>query len=282
MVLPPKTLTKNPLRVEVQWAPKDFYELRDSTTKMHLRLAPILSCFNTEKTWMMEWQTDQLAESADISPIGLSKFLSIRVLAVVKEKCFYFSFRMNATGSHFMKACQSHVVQTAKQGENMMFDPSSIPPSHGELTIVGNILLKDTALTHRRQYLQYLRKHVLPSDMPVFDLKLRYKDSVGNKVPILSVRCGKSTSTKTVELLSTALCGEDKNPEIVISRLAIGSNHTSRADNVKFKKVHLDFLNDIAYLPFPLNGPIDLPVTEYLDSGETRTQSPRQWAKSLT
>ena len=109
VVLSPKTLTKNSLRFEVRWAPKDFYELRDSTTKMHLRLVPIMSCFNTEKTWMMEWQTDQLAESADISPIGLSKFLSIRVLAVVKEKRFYFSFRMNATGSQFMKACQSNV-----------------------------------------------------------------------------------------------------------------------------------------------------------------------------
>jgi hypothetical protein len=282
VVLPPKTPPKNPLRVEVRWAPKDFYELKESTTKMHLRLAPILSCFNTEKTWMMEWQTDQLAESADISPIGLSKFLSIRVLAVVKEKCFYFSFRMNATGSQFMKACQSNVVQTAKRGENMMLDPSSIPPSHGELTIVGDILLKDAAVTHRGQYLQYLRKHVLPSDMPVFDLKLRYKDPVGNKVPILSVRCGKSTSIKTAELLSTALCGEGKNPEIFISRLAIGSNHTSRADHGKIYKVHLDFLNDITYLPFPLNGPIDLPVTEHLDLGETRTQSPRQWAKSLT
>jgi hypothetical protein len=118
--------------------------------------------------------------------------------------------------------------------------------------------------------------------MPVFDLKLRYKDPVGNKVPILSVRCGKSTSIKTAELLSTALCGEGKNPEIFISRLAIGSNHTSRADHGKIYKVHLDFLNDITYLPFPLNGPIDLPVTEHLDSGETRTQSPRQWAKGLT
>jgi hypothetical protein len=153
-----------------------------------------------------------------------------------------------------MRACQSNVVQTAKRGENMMFNPSSIPPSHGELTIVGDILLKDAAATHRGKYLQYLRKHVLPSDMQVFDLKLRCKDPVGNKVPILSVRCGKSTSTKTTELLSTALCGEGKNSEIFISCLAIGSNHTSRADHRKIYKVHLDFLNDIIYLPFPLIG----------------------------
>ena len=71
---------------------------------------------------------------------------------------------MNATGSQFMKACQSNVVQIAKQGENMMFDPSFIPPSHKELTIVGDILLTDAAVTHRGQYLQYLRKELLPSE----------------------------------------------------------------------------------------------------------------------
>ena len=164
-----------------------------------------------------------------------------------------------------MKACQSNVVQIAKQGENMMFDPSFIPPSHKELTIVGDILLTDAAVTHRGQYLQYLRKELLPSDMPIFDLKVRYKDPVGNKVPILSVRCGKSTATKTAELLSTALCGEGHNPEIVISRLAIGTNHTSQADpHEKIYKVHLNFLSNITYLPLHLTGPIDMPVTEKL------------------
>ena len=87
----------------------------------------------------------------------------------------------------------------------------------------------------------------------------------------LSIEC------KTAKLLSTALCGEGKMPEIFFSRLAIGSNHTSRADHGKIYKVHLDFLNDTTYLPFLLTGPIDLAVTEqHLDSGETRTQSPRQ------
>ena len=151
----------------------------------------------------------------------------------------------------------------------MMLDPSFIPPSNGELTIVGDILLKDAAVTHRGQYLQYLRKELLPSNMPVFDLKVRYEDPVGNKVPILSVRCGKSTATKTAELLSTALCGEGQNPEIFISRLAIGANHTSRADHEKIYKVHLDFLSDITYLPLHLMGPIDMPVTEYIESGAT-------------
>ena len=82
VLLPPKALKKKSLRVEVRWAPKDFHELRDYRTKMHLRLAPILSCFNTETTWLMEWQTNQLADAADIPPLGLSKFLSIRVLGM--------------------------------------------------------------------------------------------------------------------------------------------------------------------------------------------------------
>lgn len=67
-----------------------------------------------------------------------------------------------------------------------------------------------------------------------------------------------------------------------ISRLAIGANQTSRADHLKIYQVHLDFLSNISYLPFLNTGPIDLLVTEYLDFGETRYQSSRQWAESLT
>ena len=67
--------------------------------------------------------------------------------------------------SHFMQVCQSNVVHTSKRVENMMFD-SVIPPSHGELIIVLDIVVlnKDAAATHDwGQYrLQYLRKEVLP------------------------------------------------------------------------------------------------------------------------
>ena len=90
--IPPKSYrpmeVKNILCVEARWAPKDFQELRHSTTKMYARLAPILSCFNMEHTWMMEWQTERMPTLADLDPVGLSKFLSIRVLAYAKDQCF--------------------------------------------------------------------------------------------------------------------------------------------------------------------------------------------------
>ena len=73
------TNIKQIIRVEARWAPKAFLELKASTSKMYQRLAPILSCFNTEHTWLLEWQTDQMQELVDILPAHMSKFLSIRV-----------------------------------------------------------------------------------------------------------------------------------------------------------------------------------------------------------
>ena len=212
----PKAITSSVIRVEVRWAPKDHTELRSSVSKMHARFAPILSCFNTDNTWVMEWQTDQMQDSADILPVGLSKYLSVRVLAVAKERCFYFSFRLHATGSAFVKLCQSPVFKTTKHGESVSFDPTHIPTSQGEITIVGDILLKDASVTHRGQYLTYLRKEVLPpGSVPIFYIKVRHKDPLGNKVQILSVRCGKAVSTEVAQPLSTALCGEQNAPEIL-------------------------------------------------------------------
>ena len=51
---------------------------------------------------MMEWQTDHMDDSHDISAPLLSKYLSIRIVPVPKQKCFYFSFRMNGTGAQFI------------------------------------------------------------------------------------------------------------------------------------------------------------------------------------
>ena len=123
---------------------------------------------------------------------------------------------------------QSKILKAAKSGESLTFDPSSIPPHQGELIFVGDILLKDASVTHRGHYLQYLRREVLPPDMPVFDLKVRYTpDKRGHKkIPILTVRCGKVVSTKVAELLSEALCGSDEHNEIFISRLALGATQT--------------------------------------------------------
>jgi hypothetical protein len=276
---PPKSV-ENSVRIEVRWAPKDFHELRATKTKMFSRLAPILSCFNTQYTWIVEWQTDQMDDSVDIDPTQLAKFLSIRIVPVVKEQAFYFSFRICATGSQFTQVVKSEIMKTAKMGERMSFDPTSIPPQQGELIFVGDILLKDASNTHRGHYLRYLRKEVLPEDTPAFDIKVRHKDPVGNPVKILAVRCGKATSTKVAEILSTALCGEGKHAEIFISRLAIGANQTSKTEHAQIYQVHMDYLKDVVYIPF-MNSAIDTPVTEYLESGSTLVQTPRQWAKSL-
>ena len=275
----PKSV-EHSVRIEVRWAPKDFHKLRSSKAKMFSRLAPILSCFNTQYTWMVEWQTDQMEDSADIDPNQLAKFLSTRIVPVIKEQAFYFSFRICATGSQFTQVVKSEVMKTAKMGERMSFDPTSIHPQQGELIFVGNILLKDASNTHRGQYLRYLRKEVLPEGTPAFDIKVRHKDPVGNPVKILAVRCGKANSTKVAEILSSALCGEGKNAEIFISRLAIGANQTSKKEHAQIYQVHMDYLKDIVCIPF-MNPAIDTPVTEYLESGSTFVQTPRQWAKSL-
>ena len=213
---PRKTIT-SVLRIETRWAPADYKELWASRTKMFERLAPILSCFNTEHTWMMEWQADQMDSSADLDPTALSKYLSIRFVPVAKQQCFYFSFRINGSGNNFSQVTTTKVLTAARQGENLTFDPSSIPSTQGELTNVGDILLKDASLTQRANYLQYLRKHVLPEDMPTFDLKRRFKDPIGNLFPILTVRSGKSVSTRVAELLSIHLDGNpEKSTEVFI------------------------------------------------------------------
>jgi hypothetical protein len=51
------TQVTNSLRVEVRWAPKDFKTLKGSSGLLFARLAPILSCFNTPHSWLVQWQT---------------------------------------------------------------------------------------------------------------------------------------------------------------------------------------------------------------------------------
>jgi hypothetical protein len=270
----PTKITANVIRMEARWAPKDFNELQHSTSKMHLRLAPILSCFNNEHTWLMEWQTDQMPENADIDPNQLSQYLSIQVVPVAKDQCFYFSFRVHGSGKQFQHTLASKVFSIAKRGENLHVDPSFVPTSQGKLNYIGDILLKDASVTHRGQYLQYLRKEVLPPDTPIFDIKYRRSNPTGSRINILSVRCGKSMSTKLAEILSTALCGEGSHPEIFISRLAIGANQTSKHDHEQIYKVHNEFLEDASHLLFSASAAIDNPVTEFLESGETVIRTP--------
>ena len=117
--------------------------------------------------------------------------------------------------------------------------------------------------------------------MPPFDLKVRHKDPSGSKIQVLTVRCGKQVATEVAKLLSTSLNGEGTNPEIFISRLALGANRTARGDHERIYQVHHDFMDDIVYLPFLSSKQIDIPIIEYLESGEQINRTPRQWAKSL-
>jgi hypothetical protein len=57
--------------------------------KLHQRLAPILSCFNNEYTWLMEWQTDQMPAASDLATGQISQYLGIRVATIAKDQCFY-------------------------------------------------------------------------------------------------------------------------------------------------------------------------------------------------
>jgi hypothetical protein len=82
--------------IEARWAPKDFPELCNSMAKLHQRLAPILSCFNNEYTWLMEWQTDQMPAVSDLATRQISQYLGIRVATIAKGQCV---FRVHGTGA---------------------------------------------------------------------------------------------------------------------------------------------------------------------------------------
>jgi hypothetical protein len=183
-------------------------------------LAPLLSSFNTQLSWMIDWQTDQLASKKAIFPSQLSKFLSTWIVPVSAQQSFYFSVGVNATGKQLVQVSQSREQTTAKCGENLTLDPSYIIPAHqGELVFIGDILLKDASLTpHRSQYLKYfLSSEVLSIDVPAFDLNLSRKDPVGHKTFILTVHCGKSVAVSVTQSLSASLNGDGTNPKMFIS-----------------------------------------------------------------
>jgi hypothetical protein len=204
-----------------------------------------------------------------------------RSVASTKQKCFYFSFRLQASGSQFIQVLKSNDLQRIKQDERISFDPSSIPPTHGAVTQIGDILLKDATSTHRGHYLDYLRSEILPKDTPPFDLKIRHKDPSGVKSQILTVHCGKHVATRVAQILSSALNGEGMNPEIFIYRLALRANRITRGDHEQIYQIHHDFIANITHLPFLSSKQIDTPIVEYLETGEQISRTPRQWVKSL-
>jgi hypothetical protein len=88
-------------------------------------------------------------------------------------------------------------------------------------------------------------------------------------------------ATQVAQILSSFLNGEGTNPEIFISRLALGANRITRGDHDRIYQVHRDYMTDIDHLPFLSSKQIDIPIVEYLDTGAQISRSPRQWAKSL-
>jgi len=115
-----KTMDSNTpiIRLETRWAPKDFQELHASSDKFYERLYPILQCFQIDDTSaLMEWQTDQLVTYSDIKAARatISKCLSIRMVSNVKQQCFYFSFRVQTTGTALTQTVKSKTLQSLKK-----------------------------------------------------------------------------------------------------------------------------------------------------------------------
>ena len=272
------------IRIETRWAPKDFKELQASSDKFYNRLYPILHCFQTGNTSsLMEWQTDQLVflDSSEFARETITKCLSIRVITNSKQKCFYFSFRVQSTGSDLTQTMKSKDLQMIKKGEALTFDPSFIPVLHGELVNVGDIIFKDASITHRAHYLAFLKDSVLPPDMPPIDIKVKHKDPLGNKIMLLTVRCGKSVATKVTEYLTQKLNGEGDRNEVFISKLGLGAVKMNRSDLERIYQHHHNYVKDIHLLPFPLTRNIDSTRIEYNDDGQTTERSPRNWATTL-
>jgi hypothetical protein len=232
----------------------------------------------------MEWQTDQIVTSSEdltTARATISKCLSIRLVANSKQQCFYFSFRVQTTGTDLTQTMKSTALQTLKKGESLTFDPSYIPVSHGELVNVGDILFKDASITHRAHYLSFLKTSILPPDMPPIDIKVKHKDPLGNKIMLLTVRCGKANATKVTEYLTQTLNGEGDRNEVFLSKLGLGAVKMNRSDLERIYQHHHNYLKDIHHIPFPLTRNIDSPRIEYSDDGQTTERTPRNWATTL-
>ena len=118
--------------------------------------------------------------------------------------------------------------------------------------------------------------------MPEFDIKLRHKDPLGIKAPILIIRCGTTVATKVAEILCTTLNGQGDSTEIFISKLGLGATKISREETLtSLYGKHHSFVRDCVHLPFKTARNIDSIRTEYFDDGTTCERSPRIWARSL-
>ena len=95
---------------------------------------------------------------------------------------------------------QSKALASVKKVEALHFEPITVPVTQGDIVHASDILLKDATVTHRAHYKSFLSKFKLSADMPEFDTKLRHKDPLGVKAPILIIRCGTTLTTKVAEI----------------------------------------------------------------------------------
>jgi hypothetical protein len=234
----------------VRWSPKDFDNLNKSRDEFNRRIAPILSAIHTPDHPLVKWQTSQASSAAAIHPSDVSRFLSIKIASSHKTKTFNFGFRISTTGAKLKNILQSKALASVKKGEALHFEPSTVPVTQGDIVHVGDILLKDATVTHRAHYTSFLRKCKLPDDMPEFDIKLRHKDPLGVKAPILIVRCGTTVATKVAEILCTTLNGQGDSKEIFISKLGLGASKMSRATLTSLYEHHHSYVQESVHLLF--------------------------------
>ena len=150
--------------------------------------------------------------------------MSIKIASSYKTKTFTFGFRIHTTtGTKLKTILQSNALASVKKGEALHFKPSTVPVTQGDIVHVGDILLKDATVTHRAHYKSFLSKCKLPADMPEFDIKLRHKDPLGVKAPILIIQCGTAVATKCAEIFCQTLNGQGDSKEIFVSKLGLGA-----------------------------------------------------------
>jgi hypothetical protein len=139
---------------------------------------------------------------------------------------------------------QSKALASVKKGEALHFEPSTVPVTQGDIVHVGDILLKETTVTHRAHYKSFLSKFKLPADMPELDFKLRHKDPLGVKAPILIIQCGTTVATKVAEILCKTLNGQGESTEIFISKLGLGASKISRETLTSLYRKHHSFVSN--------------------------------------
>jgi hypothetical protein len=79
----PSKMTNPLVQIKARWAPKDSYVLKSLKAQIITRLTPLLSTFNKQHSWMIEWQTNQSVKKLILSPFQRSTFLAIACLTML-------------------------------------------------------------------------------------------------------------------------------------------------------------------------------------------------------